>query len=439
MQKNIYYRFSLYKDLFIGALKPDTYRCVGNCDVLLCCHDVDRGDTYEGKAYSKLIDSLQYVLCEKGWSCIQFSYPPSSYVGVRAYGEPVSANRRFLLLKLIGRFKRILNSLQFLNGIISSKSFSLMEALFEELLITIEPKVVVAIGSPPELCRVAKTKSIPVFELLHGIGYAYIPWGWDQEEAINLPDGVLSLDIVSTNTFSLLQSKGIEVKQIPHPFYRRFMCEKEFNKLPVEWKIRPKWIPTDKIIILYSIQWGYDGDHGEYKEYKGILKNGIIHEELMKTIEETQSEVYWLLRLHPVQLILPRYKYQKLLLDDIVKRFSNCDWKRSSELPLPLLLKYVNGHISMASMTAYDAALMGIRSLMLCPTLKANGMNSLIMADLRDSEFVQLGDFSAKNIKDWVLNVRKADMTYQNFNEEKKMDEAIEWMLGRIYKLKSWE
>ncbi len=434
MLKNIYYRFSLYKDLFIGALKPDTYRCMSNCDVLLCCHDVDRGDTINGKAYSKLIDSVFDDLKNKGWICNQFAYPPAFFVGNKAWGNPVSANRRFLLVRALSVMCKLVSMISLVRNVQVINKEPKMDELYGELLDACKPSCIIAIGSPAALCRVAKIRKIPVYELLHGIGYSYVPWGWDQEAGINLPDGILSLDAISARTFLSLTSKHIKVIKIPHPFFRRFDNKDDYQRLPSEWQVRPVWIPKNMKIVIYSISWGYDGDHGNCTQIKDILSNGIIHEELLNVIEETKSEVFWLLRLHPVQLRSRKYNHQKQYLNHLLRNNPNCEWEKSSVLPLPLLLKYSDGHISMSSMTAYDAAFMGVKSLMLCPTLINDGINATMFADLRETGFVELCGFCFKSIKKWVLGVQRADKPFASDSSNDDWNDAVKCMLGRVYK-----
>ncbi len=65
--KKYFYLIKNYLAKFLSARFPDTYQSLGKCDVLLCCHDVNRGDTLDGLPYSKLIDSVSEDLMDKGW------------------------------------------------------------------------------------------------------------------------------------------------------------------------------------------------------------------------------------------------------------------------------------------------------------------------------------------------------------------------------------
>jgi hypothetical protein len=43
-------------------------------------------------------------------------------------------------------------------------------------------------------------------------------------------------------------------------------------------------------------------------------------------------------------------------MDDFVTKYPNTEWKESSFLPYPSIIKNCDGNISMSSMSCYDAA-----------------------------------------------------------------------------------
>jgi hypothetical protein len=357
-------------------------------------------------------------------------------IGKKAWGSPASANRKFLELTIR---QKIQKTLPLLSDLTSSKTKKLratgLESFYRELLEITQPKCIITICSPASMCSVARSRGIPMIELLHGIGYPSVPWGWDKEPPCNLPTGVLSLDDVSTKTFSDLKNKGVEVKQIPHPFFRKFLNAEARKKLPQEWQKKPTWLPEDRSIILVSLQWGYDGDHGPHTQLAGILKNGLIPDEVINAVEQTQDSIFYLFRLHPVQLRSSRYNYHRQFFDKLVKRYPNCEWCESSVLPLPLLLSYCSGHITMCSMTSYDAAFMAVKSLLLCPTLQPNGSGSCYFRDLIASGFAELGTFDTGKIVQWVTTVTRSDQAFAtSTNSDADWDSAIEWMLGKLHK-----
>ena len=151
---------------------------------------------------------------------------------------------------------------------------------------------------------------------------------------------------------------------------------------------------------MVSLSWGYDNDH---RQFAGILANGVMHEDLVRAIELTQDSVFWLLRLHPVQLRLERYNHHRVFLEELTSQTRNCEWHQASTLPLPLLLSQCHGHITMSSMTTYEAAFLAVPSLLLCPTLRSGAMKASMFGDLRLSGYAELGEFDAQKIKAMFL------------------------------------
>ncbi|WP_124681827.1 hypothetical protein [Candidatus Viridilinea mediisalina] len=422
--RNLTHHLRLRLEQFRAILIPDTFKKLKRCDVLLCCHDANRGETLEGLAYSRLLDSVAEELMHKGLHCAQFAFHYNVLVGAKAWGRPVSVNRRRFLngfiLFLLRRFKH-LRLLDF--GKVVAYQEQHEQHLYAQLLELTDCRCVVAINAAPALCQVARRKRIPVVELLHGIGYTPVPWGWGTAAADGLPTKILSLDDVSTKTFSTLKHKGIEVRQIPHPWFKRFVDPALRQQLPAEWRVLPSWMQTDRKIVMVTFQWGFSG---EIPYLKGILPNGLIHDELIRTIELTPS-VLWLLRLHPVQLRRTYYKNQHLFISKLTKKYTNCEWFQASTLPLPLLFHKCHGHITMTSMTVYEAAFLGVPSLLLSPTLQSGGIHENSFLDLRQTGYATLGTLNAEAIAAWVRQTQRCATAFQTQGGD-DWDATVEWM-----------
>jgi hypothetical protein len=401
----------------------DTYQEIVECDVLLLCHDVDRGDTREGLAYSKLIDSVDEDLKERGWRTAQLSTPGSLIK--KTWGNSKTANRRFHLISLLtsGKKGKLIHSLMRLfYWKIKNLDYYREEEFFAELLKRIKVKCIIGIELRRSLCFAAKRANIPAVELLHGMGFPTIPYGWDTAGRNYIPSGFLSLDSLSTSSLKPLISEGISIWQINHPFYKRFNDFKAKKNLPKEWLNKPYWIPDKKKIILVSFTWGYDG---ELKDYAGVFQNGLMPEALIDAIRSSRENIFWLLRLHPVQL-RKRFRYKKhmILLEKLVEENDNCEWEKSSISNLMHLINVCDGHVSMNSSTCYDFALANIPSLMLCPLLK----KMPYFQDLKELGYVKLGELKTNKIIEWCLAVKKQE----GYSVTKKCewDDAVQWMLG---------
>lgn len=396
----------------------DSVSSITPCDVLLFCHDADRGVTLNQLPYSPLMDSLGDELTARGYRCQSISLPWSKLIGSLAHNQPIAFNRSYLWALLQNKFSKLPGQGSLVN-------------LYAKILILARPKLVLTIGCENALCEAAHHLKVFHVELLHGIGYAKIRWGWDSKDPVHLPHGILSLDTVSTQTFSALQSKGVEVKEIPHPFLRRFQ-EDKVQFLPNEWLPNHSKRKSYKKEILISLQWGYFGDHGESDFYSGVLKNGLFYDEMESLIKKTEHQIFWRFRFHPVQLRQP-VKYQKLFdfMEHFVQRHSNCDWKESTHLPLPSLLRHCAGHITMNSMSSYEAAYFGVPTLALCPTVQAGGHFELFFNDLVENGYLSKQAFDEQSVSQWIDQVEKMPPLLTNLGKDDAFDDALNWLLSK--------
>lgn len=396
----------------------DSVSSITPCDVLLFCHDADRGVTLDQLPYSPLMDSLGDELKARGYCCQSVSLPWSKLTGSLAHNHPIAFNRRYFWALLQNKF-------------LKQPGQRPLVSLYEKILTLARPKLVITIGCENALCEAAHRLKVFHVELLHGIGYAKIRWGWDAKDPLHLPQGILSLDAVSTQAFSALQAKGVEVKEIPHPFLRRFQSD-NVHSLPNEWLPNETKHKSYKKEILISLQWGYFGDHGESDFYSGVLKNGLFYDELENLIQKTEHEVFWRFRFHPVQLRQPA-KYQKLFdfMDHFVQKHGNCDWRESSHLPLPSLLRHCSGHITMNSMTSYEAAYFGLPTLALCPTVRAGGHFESFFNDLVETGYLTKQVFDEQAVAEWIDQVEKKPPKLNNLGADDAFDDAVDWLLSR--------
>lgn len=378
-------------------------------DILLFGHDVDRGISLNGRAYSPLIDSISAELELLGCKCQSIAHFGSKLVDQKAWGNPVSLNRSYLYAFVM---KKI-----FIRGE-SAKNF------YRKIITNSGAKLIITIGSPDALAEAARESRIFHVELLHGIAYTVLPWGWGGKDKRFLPQGILSLDNVSTRSFSPLSERGVIVKTIPHPFLRRF-TSKRFNELPQEWKESLKINGRFRKIIMISLQWGYAG---ERSNKMGILKNGLFFPEIEEIIK-SRSDVFWCFRLHPVQLRNPSYHRLIRTIEEFVVKHGNCEWKRTSYLPFPSIAMRCSGNIGMSSMSCYDAAAMGVPSLMLCPTIQEGGVLENRFLDLVEEGYVTKALPNLDVINHWVDEVEPMKPRLSNLEDDAAWEDALHWML----------
>ena len=118
-------------------------------------------------------------------------------------------------------------------------------------------------------------------------------------------------------------------------------------------------------------------------------------------------------------------------MDDFVQKHDNCDWKESTELPLPSLLLHCTGHITMNSMLSYEAAYFGVPSLALCPSILLGGHFELSLNDLVDAGYLTKQAFDEQAVAEWIDQVEKKPPMLSNLGADDAFDDALDWLLSR--------
>lgn len=385
------------------------------CDVLLICHDANRGDTKDGLPYSKIIDALNELIDSYGFRCTQFARPYSKLVGKKAWGKPYSLDKYFKKIPYwnsdIYVFLNWLLRRLTLGSIGTLKRFDLLKSIhvYTWLLLRTRPRLIIAIQPESDLCRLAYLLKIPLIEPLHGLGYSNIPWDYDTLTNAELPSFIVSFDQLSTSTFSPLKKQGIPVLSMEHPWYNSEL-KSQLRKNDQEAASVPHIDKQYKKVILVSLVWGYGDDFGAHPEFSGILvDNHLIPQQVVDLISETHDSVFWCIRRHPVQLRSDDYDYQLDFLNDLVEKNKNCEWEKSSTCSLDSFLPHIDGHITMSSMTSYDAALFGIKTLTLCPTILPGAIHEGRFQDLVQLGYLEKAEFDKEIIQKWISETQKTN------------------------------
>jgi hypothetical protein len=379
---------------FKSILQKDDLRFLTKCDFLFFCGDNDRGIKFKGKRYSVLIDSIIEDLKKKNLKCITIAKPWSFFTGKKGYNFPININKPYFFFRL----KKIINSIFFF------KLFSIRQNIFDKILAETDAKVLFGIGPiNKNFIKSAKKSGVYVVEILHGMGTPILPPLWLESSSINyLPDLILSLDKLSTKTFRKFSNKKkFLVETIMHPFFKKFINNNK-KTIPKEWRITKEVYKNYRKEILISLSTCYAGDHGPYK-FENILSNGLFYDELGELIKE-RKDIFWRFRLHPVMITTQDIKLIKYI-NNFVSINKNSEWKSSSKLPFWSVASRCHGNIQMFSSSAYDAALIGLRSLSLCPTLLPGGIYQDFFKDLVREGYLKKIKINKQKISKWVDNV----------------------------------
>jgi hypothetical protein len=431
--QSVTYRLKKFREFVIGG---NTWKEIPKIDFLLLCHDVNRGGEVDGKAFSPLIDTLQLDLQEKGFSCAQFAYPESKIVGSKAWGKPFHATSAWAFSCLVSCsefrfFSKIVENLTF--GKISLTEKFGKEAFYKKLLDQTKPRAVIGVEPYPVLCKVCRDKKIPIIEIFHGFGYTekVFTYLWNEEPT---PVGVLALDETSTRTFSsnYFKSKGVWCEHVGHPFYKRILTNKVDALFPVDVAVKPKMIEGIAKKILYSMSWGYAGDHGNYSEFEGILQNGVCPGDFLEVIKTIGEGYDFFFRVHPVHLRnKKKYKFIFEFLERLEKEIPNIEWRYASQATLPTLYKDIDCQISMRSETCYDASFFGVKTLLLCPSLKPGGKIENHFQDLYKNGTVEYWTGNKTDLINWIKKTKKTEPSKMDLDAlDKNFTNSIFRMVG---------
>ncbi|ABM70692.1 hypothetical protein [Prochlorococcus marinus] len=375
-------------------------------DILLICNDEDKAEIKDGKYFSKFLDSLKILLETYNLKSLSLALPFARRYGGSTYSNAISVNLEIFFIKVI---RKVLQKINLYNGIeIFLNKCSLTEDKFYQNFIKkFGIRLVICIGANKYICQACRESKINIVELLHGLGYSKIPWGWSYEEIKNLPTHIWSLDRASTKVFKPLEGMGIILEEIEHPWYSQFENFKEGSFGSISFLSKKNSPIKNKKVVLLSLTCGYDGDEGTYLYRKNVIKNGLIPSNLMELLEDQNQNIFWFIRRHPKQEAKMKYNNQKKLLDQICKKNKNVDWRQATSVSLPYLLPYVDCHITMNSQICYDTAIYGIKSLGLCPSLIKGNSYQFAFQDLEEANLFKRGVSKKDDILSFILESKK--------------------------------
>jgi hypothetical protein len=390
--------FSRLTDLFTALCIPDTVEVSSRSCILLSCHDVDRGLAIKGRYFSPILNSIGEYYKVKGNRVVNFSHPFTLYKTHQVLDGMVSINRRYFLYSALAKLESI-----FLGTGRALKRRELrLVKVYHNVLCKLKPAIIFSIQPPPELSIAAHQRGIAVVEPMHGMNFhprneIFRSWieGVDDKR---LPSAYLAFDDRTYESLrELIAGRSIRVFRIPHPWH--IEVNRGGSCLVADDSSLISRLAGCRAAFLISLQWGYDG---ERESVANIVPNGIMHPSLEAAIRSSPKDILWLVRLHPVQIKRRRYSRHRQYVQELAHRFSSVEWRLASTLPLPMLLSVCHGHISMSSGSVGEAALLGVPSLMLCPTLKQGSVHEGLFEELVESGILKLGELDEAKIGAWI-------------------------------------
>lgn len=359
--------------------------------VLFSCSDLDRGMTEGGLRYSPQLQGIRDIVEDLGLGAVHLTHPFASFRSAQVKDGAITINYRTVALRLVALLLWPLGR---------KKSAALRKrlevALYAHLLRSIRPEVVFSIQPPFALCQAARQVGIRVVEALHGSNISLSDRIFREHMANPehwLAHVYLAFDDVTRATFSTFGAgRDMVTLRTDDPWLHS--CR----------RYRQRWQHIDSVqgqrCVLVTLQWGYDG---ERDSLSNIIPNGVVHPTLEAAIAATTGSgiVFWL-RLHPIQMNAPGYRHHRRVVQALARRYPHVEFEQATALPLPLLLEQASAHITMSSSSVGEAAVAGVPSLMLCPTLHPGGAHDGMFRELAAAGQVTFGRLDAAAIVDWI-------------------------------------
>jgi len=324
-----------------------------NCDVLFVCHEVDFGFEYNQKKYSPNIDTLNELISSLGYKTAKIIKPYTTLDPDEIYGLNFTVNGIFGRSAFKERFFMY-------TGRESIKQGSYRIDTWYEIIRSINPRLIISIQPPRELCMAAKRHEVWVADLQHGViseDHYYSQNYREIYDQSGWPDCILCWNNKSKIWIDEHYSEFVNSRVVGHPFIQRFIEKKETDNL-VQDSLR-HICSSDKgnETILFTAQWTNLGK-------LDLLAIGLS-ESIIDLIKDDRSTYQWWIRIHPKTLNIHGSEKVFNLLSERFSNNNNVFWDIPTLEPLPVILSKSNLHITYNSAVTIEAALFGIKTALL--------------------------------------------------------------------------
>jgi hypothetical protein len=360
-------------------------------DILLISADANKMLKKDNSYIDKYLDAI-WILCnENNINAIHLSRPPAQIYGSKTYSNSFSINKKYFLAYILD----IIKGVNLEKDKLRLKSHRVK--LFKKILIDVNPRAILTINYLAELCLAARDLKIPLVEVLHGKGYTIDPKNWlcrGFDKTI-FPTHVISYDEVSSSLIreKLPEVEILQVEDLSFRLYESTLFKTPNNFEPIHYVKK----------ILVTLEWGYAG---EKVSLNGYLKDGLLPNGLFDAIKLAGSEIFWTIRLHPVQMAAKKEIYieQKKYLKNLFLSFKNVKLETSPKSFIYQSLSEADIHLTVSSMSAYEAAQMGK------VTLLTGSLGNPEFKDLIASKWAYRINDDSETILKWITEPPKPPM-----------------------------
>jgi hypothetical protein len=384
-KNEISFKGILYALLF--SRKSKLYRA----DILLFCHDNSRTTKVNNLLFAPIIDPIIEILDNKA-THITFAGPFSVHFGKKCFGNVVMYNRSLL-------FAYIFRIIKFRKNKVLNLIDDPVINFWERVLEIVEPKIILGINPPVELCLAAKNKNIWVADIQHGIisyGNYYDENKRKEINQLGWPDAILCWDEFSKSFVENNFSNFVKAFVIGNTSFYTASLNSSKSKYVFD-----NSVPS----ILVTLQYAHTdvGANDETFQQIGIQSS------LLNFILEHGNRYNWYLRLHPAVLNNRKNVIFKKF-DSIFNNSPNVDWVVCNSMHLHAVLQECNAHVTFNSASVRDASLFGIKSAVLDnDEIRVRGY----FADLFAQNLVSIeSPESIYTFNEWIINCFKDKKDY---------------------------
>lgn len=324
-------------------------------DILLHVTDAGYGLNFDNKKYSQLIDSLAFDLDLLGYRSAIFRHWRSKIKESDLYRKTYPINLKFLKYFIRNCFK-------------FNKISSVLVNTWQDVLETFEYKAIIGIQPDAHLSEAALNLKKPLVDLQHGLvlkdaSYGpgdivcYYDYLWKTQKFKNKPDNFLGIFKYNTEDISFKKKSKTSIFYVGSPYLANtgLIEKKEFINTIDDQFVRVLFAQQ----AFFGKKWGFINDDIEGQWTKEGIPYGLI-----KAIKNSPKNIYWNIRLHPLNSPDAVKKIKNTF--DSIKVGSNSKLSiQYKEIPLINQLINTDLLINWCSSCTNEAAEMGIKSIIL--------------------------------------------------------------------------
>lgn len=381
-------------ELVTSLKQKDSFQEMPRSGILFVSDDSSYAETTaDGKKFNRLIDTLAIRLSHNGETFAHLSRPPSNLQSAVTHHPLYTANRAFALAFALDILTSLPPKLQIKHRV----------SFFKSVLRHVQPKAVFTTSARGYMWIAAKELNIPLAEVLHGIGYDDLSRTptFSRKSSEGLPDYLIAFDETSSRSWGELSDKPGGLLRCQNFWLENFLNDSASTRdLP---KFISPQVPKRGYAkrVLVSLTWSQPLDHAS--ENRKEIQLGLLGG-LLSTIEAAGPDIFWMLRVHPVQLNSKSFRHRRKTKELIMwsERFPNVEVRTSSSAPLPALLAHATHHVTWDSMSSYEAADFGLGTFALRP--RGSEADTGHLRQLENEGYVVFGN--ASEILPWVASTQ---------------------------------